>query len=1529
MKPNRIITLLALGAAIAPAVSAQVDIAIDAANRGPVIGNLHYGIFYEEINHAGDGGLYAELIRNRSFEDNASSPEYWSKVGTAELKLVSAGLLGEAQSKALEVKIAKAGDGVANEGYWGINAVANRRYDLSLWVKGSWSGTLTATLTAPDGTALGSVDIPVTATGEWQKVTGALTATAANPKASLRLTASQPGTITLDVVSLFPPTYKNRPNGCRPDLAEKLEAMHPGFVRFPGGCYVEGQNSGTGHNRFEWKKTVGPIETRPGHWNQSWGYRSSDGLGFHELLQLTEDLGAEPLFVVNVGMGHDWTVNYLQIDEYIQEALDAIEYCNGPVTSTYGAMRAANGHPEPFNLRLLEIGNENYQAASSQQSDHYAERYRQFYDAIKARYPEITLIGNVEAWDTDNPTWRNSHPVDVVDEHYYRSPSWFLNQYNKYDNYDRSKPKVYVGEYAVTDGYGVNGHLNAALGEAVYMLGMENNSDVCVMNSYAPIFVNESDARWKPDMIRFNSETSFGTPSYHVQQLMATNHGKQNVRWSETGNINSTGHKIGLSTWSTTASYDNVKVTDANGNVIFSDDFSGPNQAWKSDGGSWNRNDGTLSQTDASMQGKINVADITAPDSYTLELDAVKKSGAEAFLVVFNYGDANNYCWWNIGGWGNTNHALEVCTNGSKSGYDQKAGKIETGRTYHVKIEVNGASVRCWLDNDLIHDVTLPVKRSVYLSSSLDEEQGLLYVKVVNPYETARTVGINLTNATLGGVDDVTLLTSAAGTDENTIDAPMAVAPASGSASVDGNKVTYEAPAYSLAIIRLRVSDITKGSVGGKPSAEAEAEVRESLEPLAKKLNFLHASTALPTTTRSGATLSWSLKGGNADILSLSQSNWSTRLAVAPLTNESPITGSSLVADVTYPGGEVSQIELPVTIAPTDGMAGYLYCYMKSNKEITNFALGTREDRGMAFTELLGGNEVFDTYNCAGIEHGTRDAYINRGQRPGEYFMTTTDMCNATSGVWNNFGLNLLRSTDLIHWESTTFDFRKGKSIFSDPEATTDAYKTDAEYANMRRVWAPQWIWDPDAMNGQGAYLVYYSLLSFNSGDSHDKIYYSYADKDFRTLTQPRLFYDPGYAVIDADIVFNPYDNLYHMCIKHEGASGNDRGTYILTSPRLTGADWKEILHVTNEGGEQVEGASVVRRIDEDVYNLYYMRYSGGSAYKVCELDHLGSSAGASINVEGKGNFQHGSIMPVTSDEYTVLQTWSDLTQLIADARAIQSSAFDSAIAAAEQALSLTSIEQLAVELPKAAENLRAAKEDYVKELIKPEGTTDLTVLLSNPDFTSGGSGWSGTSFTAASQGVAEHWNKTFDTYQILDYMPAGTYTLTCSGFYRYGNKDGYNAHVDGTEQLLAKLYINSEETPFMSLFDDSTPYTYSPYNFPDNVTQANKAFNTDKQYSGNSVTTILTETGTLRLGMRKSVSMANDWNCFDNFRLLYNPDTTGSVEAVEAAPATPSLVDVYTTTGILLHRQIPAAGALTGLPAGLYIVGHQKVAHR
>ena len=1518
--------MLVLGLmALAPLSHAETTVQIDAGKRGASIGDVHYGIFFEEINHAGDGGLYAELVRNRSFEDSDTDPEYWTAVGGAKLALTSADLL-EGNAHALEVSFSGAGDGFANPGYWGIDAVDGREYALSFYVRGNWSGTLTAALVSADGRLLGTTDIAVKSTAKWQKVTASITATGAAADASLRITASKAGTLAFDCVSLFPPTYKNRPNGCRIDLAEKLEAMKPGFMRFPGGCFVEGTESATGHNRFEWKKTVGPIENRPGHWNVNWGYRVTDGLGFHEMLQLAEDLGAEPLYVVNIGMGHGWTENYLAIDDYIQEALDAIEYCNGPADSGWGAVRAANGHPEPFNLRLLEIGNENYQADASQQSDHYAERYKQFYDAIKARYPEITLIGNVEAWGTDNPSWRNSYPCEVVDEHYYRTPAWFENQYAKYDNYDRSKPRVYVGEYAVTDGYGTNGHLTAALGEAVYMLGMENNADVCVMNSYAPIFVNENDKRWLPDMIRFDSHNSYGTPSYHVQQLMATLHGKQNVKWTETGNTVSTGHGIGLSTWSTCATYDNVKVSAADGTVLFSDDFSN-SRGWTSAGGSWSVDGGVLSQTDASMQGKLYVSDFQTPDSYVLEVDATKKSGSEAFLVAFNYGDASNYCWWNIGGWSNSRHAIEVCSGGAKTEYGGVSGSIETGRTYHLRIEVNGPAVKCYIDGELIHDVTLPGKRKAYYAASVDDAEGMLYIKAVNTEAEPQQVRFGISNASFDGLVDVTVLTSAAGTDENDTDTPDRVVPSSGTLdNIDAASATYTVPAYSLSIIRIRLSDVQLGSAGSTPSEDEEADLLEALKPLKLKLANLHASAELPAGTTTGAAVKWSFvpaQGG----LTLTEGRWSSQLTVpSPLTNTSAMNAGTLTANVTYPSGAVASYDFPVTLAATDGMYGYLYCYMKSSKEITNFALGSKEEGAKVFHELLGGEEVFDTKALAEIEHGTRDAYIGRGERADEYFITTTDMCNATSNVWNNYGLNMLRSSDLIHWEGTTFDFRKGKTIFSDPTATTDAYRTDAEYAKIRRVWAPQWIWDPTADGGKGAYLVYYSLLSSNSGDDHDRIFYSYADKDFKTLTQPRIFYDPGYSVIDADIVYNPYDGLYHMCIKHETATGTNRGVYILTSDRLVGGEWTEYLHVTNEGSELTEGATLMRRIDEDVYNLYYMRYTGGNAYKVCELDHLCDNFGAATAVGGTGSFQHGSVMSVTEEEYTVLQSWSDLLQLIADAEATSTHAYDDALANARQALNYRTVSTLAEKLPEAVQMLKAAKEDYVKELISPDGVSDLTSLLSNPAFTSGGAGWNGTSFTAASAGVAEHWNKTFYTWQELEYMPAGYYVLSCSGFYRYGGREGYAEHVAGTEKILANLYINDAETPFTSLFDDATPYTNSPYTFPDNVSQANSAFNTDRQYADNYVAYHLEQTGTLRVGIRKSEAKGSDWTCFDNFHLYYSNDATG-VEPVAVEQG--ANVDVYTTTGILLRKNVPVADATAGLAPGFYIVGGRKVSVR
>ena len=1748
------------GATLAMAVCmlsapAQVTLDIDAGRRGPAIGERHYGLFFEEINHAGDGGLYAELIHNRSFEDNAANPDKWWAVGEADMSVTTEGLLNAAQGHALRLQMHAPGDGVRNEGFWGIDVVEGRVYKLSFWIRAeeAYEGVLTCSLQAEDGTSLGATEIPADVNGEWVKLEAEITATGDDPKGWFVLTGDTPGTVVLDVVSLFPPTWKGRANGCRPDLAEMLAAMKPGFVRFPGGCYVEGVWGGGSTNRFEWKKTIGPIEERPGHMNQNWGYRVTDGMGFHEMLQLTEDLGAEPLFVVNMGMGHGWAEDYRQIDEYIQEALDAIEYCNGDAQTTkWGAERAKNGHPEPFNLRLIEIGNENYNFSSennSDQSDHYAERYIQFYEAIREKYPEVTIIGNVEAWGTDDPSWRNPYPVDVVDEHYYRNPSWFEGKYNKYDTYSRSAHKIYVGEYAVTQDFGVQGHLEAALGEAVFMLGMENNSDVCVMNSYAPIFANVNNYNWRPDMIQFDSRTSYGTPSYYVQQLFPNNVGKENVEWTEENNtVQSSSRRVGLSTWSTTVTFDNVRVTGGDGTEIFSDDFSSSNSLWQAGGGRWEVSGGQLHQEDVAMMGSVYVCDIEAGDDYTFEVEATKNSGAEGFLIAFNYVDDKNYCWWNLGGWNNTQHGVEVCSDGVKSTVASVAGALETGRTYRIRIRVEGTRVRCYLDDELLHDFTLPVERKVYVSSSIDDEAGVLYVKLVNPHAEAQAVTVNLANASVTGGSMVEL-TSGSNKDENSLDNPRNVVPRESTLDVAGQRFTVDMPAWSLRILRLDVTDVeiveeepatlpeplvqysfeagkgtddsgtfqgtlqggasvvamedgnhalytgadakggyldmgadmaratlgaieedysvsvdialagvgnlaqacwaygladgtdkymglvgstgnmdwsftakgdaeasfvaSRGGLGygrwhnltyvqeggmarfyvdGRLVAEQETSFRPAdiaeglteaylgrspfenvalmaetymdnfriygqaldaaqveelyaqveglsmesgeadlvdasaeLEALGKKFGFLHATVALPAETDGGVPLAWAFEPGEANGGRVTLSGNTLSVNSLPQGVE-PVMAGTLKVSI---GGDASASwSCPVRLAPDDNRHGYLYCFMNAGNEITNFALGTKEDRGHVFNVLLDGGEVFDTEALAGIEGGTRDAYLGRGEESDGYFITTTDMKQHASGVWNNHGINLLRSKDLIHWEGTTFDFTKGKSIFSDPEAVTGVYDTDEEYARINRVWAPQFVWDKDYGNGEGAYLVYYSILSTNEGDTRDRIFYSYADREFKTLTQPRLFFDPGVAVIDADIVYNPYDGLYHMFYKREGASGTDRGIYEATSDRLVGGTWTDVAHVTNEGSELVEAPTAVRRINEDGYNLYYMRYSGGSAYKYCETDHLGLNISYSTNVGGTGAFQHGSVMTVTEEEYVMLQAWSDVRLLLPEIISLKeesgSAVFDEAIRQAESALDLTTVAELASALPAARAALMDAAVAYAEEE-SGEGETDLTFLLKNPGFDEYGSGWSGTAFSAAGPDVAEFFNTTFDTYQVLRDMPAGTYRFLCQGFYRDGDYVvAYPARQNGTEQLRAVLYVNDAAQPFMSLFDESAPYTYSPYTYPDNVATAHRAFNIDGEYADNEVEYKQEQRGDLRLGIAKDEYQTHDWTCFDNFRLYFKALPTAIREMTGTSVDGP--VDVYTVSGVKVRSGVASGKAVDGLAEGIYIVGGRKV---
>ncbi len=808
--------------------AAHPTVTIDIAHPGATVSPRLYGIFFEEINHAGDGGLYAELVQNRSFEDDVERPVHWQTFGNATAALITNSLLNTKQAHALRLTLSAPNGGIQNEGYWGMAFRQQTTYTFSAWVKSdaAYKGDMIVSLNGRDGRNLGQTSVPLKLkAGQWTQVKDVkILATGSDAEGRLALTFTQPGTITLDVVSLFPPTYKGRENGCRIDLAELLEDLHPKFMRFPGGCYVEGQTTERNklHNRFEWKNTIGPIEQRPGHLSVNWGYNITDGFGYHEMLQLAEDLGAEPLFVVNVGIGHGWLQPYDQIEEYIQEALDAIEYANGDAKMTkWGAERAKNGHPKPFGLRLLEVGNENanfYFDNNRDQSDHYFERYIQFYKAIKAKYPDVEIIGNVESWGTDEPSWRSNHPVDILDEHYYRSPSWFEKNFHKYDSYNRQGPKIYIGEYAVTQGFGVNGHLTAALGEAIYMQGLERNSDIVVMGSYAPIFVNEHNPAWRPDMIRFNASESFGTPSYHVQKMMANNIGTRVIPVTVSDNTLAPviGHHVGFTTWGTRAEFRNLEVKDKDGNTILQDNFMENSGLWKKYGGEansrgrtqsqWAFGDAVLKQQNQRAEGSVILNTTVLPDDYTIHVQARRMEGNEGFIIVFGAEDDENLIWWNLGGWGNTQHAIEHMANGGKNTLVAARGTLEEGRWYDVEIQVNGASARCLLDGQLIHEFSLPERQSLYANATFDEKSNELIVKLVNPTNVRQVTDIKLNDKEMVQGRAI-VLASEKGSDENSMRAQLKVSPIEYPVNITESSKRLAIPLspFSLTILRLKL----------------------------------------------------------------------------------------------------------------------------------------------------------------------------------------------------------------------------------------------------------------------------------------------------------------------------------------------------------------------------------------------------------------------------------------------------------------------------------------------------------------------------------------------------------------------------------------------------------------------------------------------------------------------------------------------------------------------------------------------------
>ena len=550
----RKITLFCLFA-LSLVASAQVHVLdVNTKKLGAPVQPTMYGIFFEDINYAADGGLYAEMVKNRSFE----FPQHlmgWRAFGNFEVE--DDGLF-ERNPHYVRLKYSGHRDkftGLENEGFFGIAVKEGATYRFSLWARCPEGGKSTLEVSFVDNDTMGedqrfaTVNVEISGK-EWKKYTATLKSPRTEPKGALRIfLAGDKATTDVEHISLFPTdTWKGRENGMRKDLAQALFDMHPGVFRFPGGCIVEGTDL---DSRYQWKNSVGPVENRPlneNRWHYTFGHRfypdyfQSYGLGFFEYFQLCEDFGCEPLPVISCGLSCQFQnpdptkpgvhVALDDLDGYIQDALDLVEFANGPVDSKWGKVRADMGHPAPFNLKFLGVGNEqwDYDEAHGGYGPVFTERLKKFNAALRAKYPNLKLIGttgpNSEGWDFDllQPRMKELK-VDLYDEHYYRNEAWFLSHGLRYDTYDRKGPRVFAGEYACHgDGKKWN-HYETSLYEAAHMTGIERNADIVHMATYAPLFAHVEGWQWRPDAIWFDNLRSFKSVSYYVQQLFAMNKG--------------------------------------------------------------------------------------------------------------------------------------------------------------------------------------------------------------------------------------------------------------------------------------------------------------------------------------------------------------------------------------------------------------------------------------------------------------------------------------------------------------------------------------------------------------------------------------------------------------------------------------------------------------------------------------------------------------------------------------------------------------------------------------------------------------------------------------------------------------------------------------------------------------------------------------------------------------------------------------------------------------------------------------------
>lgn len=781
----------------------QATLRIHTQQRGAAMGDL-FGIFFEDLNHAADGGLYAELIRNRSFEfDPIDHPDFhaltaWEKVergrGKCELAIEDEQPMNERNRHYAVVDIIAEGEGVgiSNSGFnSGIPVHEGEVYRFFFYAKRdkSFQQPVRIAIEGAAGSVYAEAAVTVDS-AEWSKYEAVLVATQTDYCSRLTIVTSGSGKLYIDMVSLFPVhTFRERTNGLRADIATLLADLKPKFMRFPGGCLVHdgSLNADDRNSMYRWKNTIGPIEQRPARRN-NWRYNQTLGLGYYEYFLFCEDIGAKPIPILPAGYDphHKRIVPIEELTPWIDDALDVIEFANGDLSTKWGAVRAELGHAEPFGLEYIGIGNEEV-------GEPFFERYAYFHRAIKAKYPAIKIInssGPFAAGGEYERGWQSAreNQSDLVDEHYYQAPEWFLANYDRYDSFQADGPKVFLGEYA---SWG-NTYYNA-LAEAAFMTGLERNAHAVGLACYAPMLCNVDYVNWKPDLIWFNNHFVFGTANYYVQKLFMHHQGDYLLPIEASGfpRLEEAAVKPIIGTIAVGGDGCSVRYSDAR---IVNRETSEIKalKGWSAD----------LSNSEIQELP----FDATGWTNYTFYVTATKLSGPKGFIIYFGKDDDHNQLIWEIGGWQNQDSMISSRVKGRNSCLTQSLFTVNPEVSYELALEVTGRTIRAFINGELIHETEdrIAVIEPLYYSASVEETAGDIIVKVINMQNSSVEAKIAFTDLLEASYKiDIFELSGYELEAENSFDRPEWIKPREQSVRMDGQQLNYHFARHSVTILRL------------------------------------------------------------------------------------------------------------------------------------------------------------------------------------------------------------------------------------------------------------------------------------------------------------------------------------------------------------------------------------------------------------------------------------------------------------------------------------------------------------------------------------------------------------------------------------------------------------------------------------------------------------------------------------------------------------------------------------------------------